>query len=143
MMVSARGLRAIPLLTALAVMFPACVFWPHTSEDSPAIKGQIVDAVTLQPVSGARISFHEHPKINAVSDASGWFRFHEQDGFYLGYTIGPCTSDWPDRGSWMTVLDITHPDYQPYHGYVETDPSSSTEGNESALRQVCLVPRGR
>jgi len=141
-MVSTRRRLAIPL-TVLAVILPACVLWPHTTEDLPAIQGQIVDAVTLQPVSGARISFHDHPKTNTVSDASGWFHFHEQDNFYLGYTIGMCSSDWPERDYWDTEFDITHADYEPFCGYVEMDPSSSAEEPERTLRQVHLVPKRR
>lgn len=132
---------ALPLLTAVALPLSGCLPYPHTSEEFPAVQGHIVDATTLKPVPGARIAFEDHPDTFTTSDASGSFHFPRVTHFYLGVTIGMCSGEWPENDDdWSPVFDVVHPEYEPFHGYVQEDLADRND-SKWTLQAIRLMPK--
>jgi hypothetical protein len=63
--------RLIFVLGALALS--GCLTIPHFNHRSPEISGRVVDLVTAQPISDARVEFVEFPGFAVISDDKGEF----------------------------------------------------------------------
>src|SRR5260370_11700439 len=106
-----RGIWHIALMFACAAL-SGCVIVPNVGRSSSAMQGRVVDAQTGQPVAGATVALHRHPRTMAFTDDSGEFHFDATHRFNLLILTCPPASI-PNDWHYGNVVDISHPLYEP------------------------------
>ena len=55
----------------LGLFTQGCIVWPYN--DTPAVSGTVIEAVTSQPVSNAKVGFRKHQRIDTRTALDGSF----------------------------------------------------------------------
>jgi hypothetical protein len=135
------------VLALCCLSFNGCVPIPSADERSPEISGRILDAVTGQPIQGARIALTEHPSTSALSDSSGHFKLHATHNIHLITILGPCIAHWPEGKYYNDTLDISHLNYvsRQIRGSEHLVPGATNvlEDSRLPLQDLVLTPVGR
>jgi hypothetical protein len=73
-------------LALMCVILQGCLVWRYTT--TPVVTGTVVEAGTGRPISGARVGFREHNRIEARTNADGSFHLYS-DHAWEGAVILP------------------------------------------------------
>lgn len=96
-------LRYIVAVSVFVTLLPGCIFLPHTSEVAQAIRGQVFDEETGEPVCGARIYYtvsteEKSYTESAISDKNGCFLVNApRQWHYIIYMGSPGVYPDPDN----------------------------------------------
>jgi len=85
---------------------------PHTSERLHKLEGHVVDASTGQPIEGAKVAIQGHPHDYKITDKKGYFYFHKENNWHIGYFAFIEVPENVPRGQyWAAAVDISHRGY--------------------------------
>jgi hypothetical protein len=77
------------------------------------MQGHVVDVTTEQPIPSATVAVHDHPSTIAKTDKTGAFRLSKHRNYHYGLLPGICGTSWPAGSHWSSLLDVSHPAYEP------------------------------
>ena len=99
------------LVGALLCISVTGCFIPHIGRSSPSLSGRVVDANSLRPVGGAKITFPDHPETSTRTDDSGSFHLPATHRFYW-LVLGACPVDYPSGWRYGILVEVSHPQYE-------------------------------
>src|SRR4051812_720838 len=93
-------------LSACALSLTGCLPFPHSEVRFFEMKGRVVDADTLKPISGARVAIHDAPSVSTKTDEDGRFDVERQRNYYVGVIIH---QDVPlgSEKHWSQIIDVS------------------------------------
>jgi hypothetical protein len=95
----------------LLTLVSGCLY-PCNTPRSGEVHGRVLDAVTREPIQGAKFAFIEKPYHAVFTDADGLYERKPMNNFHL--LAVPPEGWWPENHSSLT--EITHPGYSPIDG---------------------------
>ena len=133
------------LLLFLSLFMSGCLIIPHTTEVTPAIRGQIVDECSGKGICGAEITYtikaeNQYSEF-ALSDKNGYFQTKVPTQWhYIVYLGSPGHYPVPD---WLNVteikLHISKDGYLPKHIVLLEDPTDVFK--KTNLGKIKLSPK--
>jgi len=135
-------LKSLALL-ASCFCFTGCIEGPSTDARSPEVSGWVLDFANQQPLSGVRISLHEHSSIATRSDSSGHFVLRGTKNIHLFTVLGICSTSFPQGKYYGDTLDIVNAGYNPLQvdarKYLPPD-ATNAASSHLTLRDIFLPP---
>jgi hypothetical protein len=118
-------------------MFAACLPYPHTTSRFIGVTGRVLDAKTHQPIAGVEVAIRDHPTTATKTNANGAFHLGAEINHRLFIIAAACS---PGDGTyWAPVLNISHPNYQPFvFDAYKNLASPSRDGEELRTTDVLL-----
>lgn len=148
-----RSKFTVVVLVVCGLSLTGCILpvpWPGKTETSPAVRGHIADALTRQPVAGARVQIRDRSDTATTSDNAGDFHVAAVREFYLMRFVTPCPVYYfPSARDRSYAVEIAHPDYetiqfQAYDRWVlRNAPQTNSSSKEMVLEDIMLIPKNK